>query len=202
MSSAFLTLPAGLMLWLLGDAATLTVFNWMSFFSERGADPEVMRLSQLALAPLAFAVFPLGLNHMLTRVLYIRRQVKLASILTIIVLTSQAILYYLLAKRMGIAGLSLATALVAWGQWLFLMLKIAQQEALDLRALSRRFVMLALAGLLSSALTYGALYLVPDSRFAEIIRLLLGALVFALSYGLICWRLKIPEMKALLKFFS
>ena len=198
---SFLTIPVGLLLWLLAHPAVFSVLSWISFFDPaRGADRDVIRLSGLALAPLGFAVFPLGLNNLLIRSFYIRKKVRLPVIITLIFLSLQAVLYIVLVKPLGIAGLSWATALVAWIQCLSLLRIVARREKLKSPTILGYIIKIWLAASIALAISYLLLQLLPiTGRFAPLLELAIGGSVMLLLYLGIALLLRIPEVLKLLR---
>src|SRR5690606_23289896 len=119
---AFLTVPAGLALWLLAAPSVDVVYNWRSLL-DGAMDPVLRQFTIAATAPLGLAVFPLGVFNLLIRTFYIRGNVRTPVLLVLATLTLQATLYLLLAPRLGIAGVSWAVAIGAYvqlvvGAWL------------------------------------------------------------------------------------
>lgn len=128
---SFLTVPAGLTLLVLAEPAVQAVLNWITAFDpEAGTDPETLRLSAAALAPLGLAVFPMGVNHLLLRTFYIRRRVRTPVAVVVAFVAFNATLYFLLAPLYGIAGLSVATAVVGWLQLVALLALVVRREGL------------------------------------------------------------------------
>lgn len=156
----FLTVPAGLLLWLLAAPATRVVFDYLSL-AGGGAEPQVLRLTALATAPLGLAVFPLGLVNLLIRSFYVRRAVRLPVLIVVATLALHALLYALAAPRYGIAGMSWATVVVAWTQLAVLLTLVRRREGLELLAFARFAVTVALAAGAALAVGAGLLAVLP-----------------------------------------
>jgi putative peptidoglycan lipid II flippase len=127
----FLTVPAGLALWLLAEPAVQVVFNYLSLVG-RGLDEVRLGLSVAATAPLGLAVFPIGIFNLLVRTFYVRKSVRIPITVTMVFLALQALLYWQLAVRFGIVGMSWATVAVGWSQCLVLLLLVRSREELAL----------------------------------------------------------------------
>jgi putative peptidoglycan lipid II flippase len=194
----FLTLPAGLFLTVLARPITESVFNWMPLFGRAGADESILNFSVYALVPLGLAVFPLGLNALLIRIFYIRKRIRTSMIVTLVFLTLQGVLYYFLARRLGIAGLSWATVMASWLQLLTLLLLVWRLERFNINILASQVWRIAIAAGLASLAVY-ALGFLPWtlSWWSAIGHTVLGMSIFALTYGLFSFLLGIDEIKQL-----
>jgi putative peptidoglycan lipid II flippase len=191
---SFLTIPAGIALLLFAGQAVEVVFNWRSLFGLQLADTR-LELSRIALAPLGLAVFPIGLSNLLIRTFYIRRQVLLPVLVTLATLLLQGVLYLLLARSHGLAGIAWATVIASSLQVVVLALLVARRERFGLAQLLRSVVPLWLAALLAGALVWwllGLLGPLPAGWLMQLGVLLLGGLLFALLYVALCVLLRIP----------
>lgn len=180
---AFLTVPAGLILWLLAEPAVQVVFNYLSLVG-RGLDDARLGLSIAATAPLGFAIFPLGLTNLLIRTFYVRRRVGALVGITLLFLAIHALLYWRLAAEFGIAGMSWATVIVAWSQLAAVLALVARRERLPLRAFAGRTLRMWLAGIAATLSTWWLLGLVPwsGSWFGSLGQALLGIVLLAGLY--------------------
>lgn len=199
----FLTVPAGLALWLLATPAVDVVYNWRSLLG--GAmDPVLRQFTVAATAPLGLAVFPLGVFNLLIRTFYIRGKVRTPVLVVLVTLLLQAGLYLVLAPRLGIAGVSWAVVAGAFVQFVAAALLVERVEGFGLS----RFVGYALtvwaAALVAVAAAAGALALVPAAAgwYAQLGRLALGGVMVVIVYALACSALRLPEMADLRRRFK
>lgn len=197
----FLTVPAGLLLTLYAGPAVESVLNWSTLLGGDGMARGTLLLSIYALAPLGLAVFPLGLNNLLLRTFYVRQHVRLPVLISAFFTVLNALLYVLLADRLGlgVAGLSWATVVVAWAQLATLIFLVWRRERLALRALLRHGSRVWLAALVSIALTWvlvGALPL-PAGWWGAALTLIIGGGVSLLLYTALCMRLGVAEVEGL-----
>ncbi len=156
---AFLTVPAGLALYLLAGPAVEVVFNWRSLAGDATTDPRLI-LSVLATAPLGFAVFPMGLNNLLIRTFYIRQEVRIPVLLTLGTLLVQGSLYVLLAPRYGLTGVAWAAAIAPTLQLFALLVLVGRRERFGLGAFLGGTLRVWLAGGLAAVALWGAQLLV------------------------------------------
>ncbi|MCA9839543.1 MAG: murein biosynthesis integral membrane protein MurJ [Trueperaceae bacterium] len=200
---SFLSAPAGLLLMLLASPAVETVFNWFTLLGRDGADPATLSASVQALFPLGLAIWPLGLNNLLIRSFYVRQRVRTPIVLTFIFLSLQGLLYYLLTPFLGIAGLSLATAVVAWLQLFTMLILVGRREGLDLPAFMRHGLKILFALAVAALLSWGLLSFLPLAQtwLMNLTRVILGALCLYLVYLAMALWLKLPELAQLSQRF-
>ena len=159
---SFLTVPAGLALLLLAAPAVQSVLNWMSAVRPAGGmEPAVVRLSVLALAPLGLAVFPVGVSNLLIRTFYVRRRIRTPVVISFVFILLNALLYFVLARPLGIAGLSWATVVVGWGQFVTLLFVVSRAESFDLPAFLSHALRVWLAAGVAAGATGLVLWWVP-----------------------------------------
>lgn len=202
---ALLTIPAGLILWVFAEPAVQVVFNWLSLFQSQGnnqlhegADPAVLRLSVEVLMPLGLAVFPIGLNNLLMRSFYVREQVRLPVLLSLIFLSLQALLYLLLTPHFGIAGLAWATVVASWLQCITLNIVLQQQQRLNSQQLPSYSGRLWLLAGAIAGITYGMSHYLPVRSWWGYFALASGGVLsFAILYLTGCYFLKVPEVRQL-----
>ena len=196
---AFLTVPAGLILWLLAEPAVHVVFNYLSLVG-RDLDDARLGLSIAATAPLGLAIFPLGLYNLLIRTFYVRRRVLTPIAVTLVFLPLHALLYWRLAAAYGIAGMSWATVFVAWSQGAVVLALVARRERLALQGLAWKVLRLWLAAAAATLGSWGVLRLVPwrEGWFGFLGQALLGIALLAGLYLLLTRALGVPEPKRLL----
>ncbi len=194
----FLSVPAGLLLLLFGEHAVQLVFNWRSLFG-LGLDPLRLELSVAATIPLGLAVFPIGLFNLLIRTFYVRRNVRTPILLVLGFLSFQALLYLLLARPLGIAGLSWATVIVAWLQLAFTLRLVARREGLELSPYLRGAGRIWLAGALATLVTLLALLVLPwpASWWRYPLQGAVGGGVFVGVYALLCLVFGVEELRRL-----
>jgi putative peptidoglycan lipid II flippase len=201
----FLTVPAGLLLMFLAEPAVQVVFNWLPVLNlGRGADPQLLALSIAATVPLGLAIFPLGLNTLLIRTFYIRRNVRLPITIVVTSVSVNALLYWLLAVPYGIAGLSIATALVAWAQLVTLLLLVARREGLELLTFIGHAAKVWGAAGLAAGVMMLALTVLPGvpGWWGYVLQAVVGAVVFGVAYALAGVLLKLPELQSVARRFK
>lgn len=197
---AFLTVPAGLLLFFFAEAAVQTVFNWLTLLGRAGTSPEVIAASIAALKPLGFAIFPIGLTNLLIRTYYVRQKVRTPIVLTLIFLSLQGTLYFVLTPLLGIAGLSWATVSVGWLQVITLFVLVASAEGLAIPATLSHASRVWLAGFVAALMSVAIVQWLPlpagwTGYFLEVF---LGLGVLATLYALACTLLRVPEVRGLL----
>lgn len=194
----FLTVPAGLALFLLAGPAVEIVFNWRSLLGVTPADVR-LELTAVASAPLGFAVFPMGLNNLLIRTFYIRDHVAMPVVLTVITLALQAFLYVELADRYGLAGVAWGAAIAPMVLLVLLLTLVARRERFGLGQLldSAVRVWVAAGGAAGAVLWLDYLVSVPGGWWWQLAWLAGALLVFGLVYLLLCLLLAVPGARAL-----
>ncbi|MDQ3396552.1 MAG: murein biosynthesis integral membrane protein MurJ [Deinococcota bacterium] len=196
---SFLTIPAGLVVILLAGPAIETLFNWSN---RTDADYGLMlRLSVFALMPLGLAVFPWGVNNLLIRPFYIRENIRTPIIINVIFISLNALLYYLLAPRYGLAGMSWSTVAVGWLQLTVLLLWMRKGEGLDLAAFTGHAVRVWLAALGGAGLGYLALLLLPFPAGwpGFVLQVVAGGAVAGLGFAVAAALLRLPELEQVLR---
>lgn len=199
---SFLSAPAGILLSLFAEPAVETVFNWFSLFGREGTAAATLSASIMSLIPLGLAVFPLCLNNLLIRSYYVRQKVRTPIILTFVFLSLQGLLYYALAPIYGIAGLSAATALVAWLQLFVLLYLVGKKENLELADFFTHSARVLSALALAALSSMGLLALLPlgTSWEQQLIKLLLGSTCLYGMYFALAYVFKLPELLQLLYY--
>ncbi len=197
----FLTVPAGLILCFLAAPAVQSVLNWPSFRPGGGMNPQVVQLSVTALAPLGLAVFPIGLRNLLIRTFYVRREVVTPIVISVLFISLNALLYTLLAPHYGIVGLSWSTVLVEWTQLAVLTFYVWRRERFSLANFLNHTGRVWLSALGAAGLTLLALgQLPPPSDWSDyLLRAVLGVGVLGGFYVLFSVRLKLPEVRQVVK---
>lgn len=191
---AFLTVPAGLLLFAFAESAVQIVFNFLGTL-----DRARLTFSVAATAPLGFAVFPMGLTNLLVRSFYVRRSVTVPIIVTVSFLGLQALLYAGMAPVYGIAGLSWATVIVAWAQFGLLLVIVSRRERLSLGAFVRHALLVWIAAGVAVAVgwTVATLLPLPAGLLGFVLKVLIGGGVSVIAYGSLALALRLPEMGAL-----
>lgn len=194
----FLTVPAGLALWLLAAPAVDVVYNWRSLLGV-AMDPALRQFTVAATAPLGLAVFPLGVFNLLIRTFYIRGNVRTPVLVVLGALVLQATLYVVLAPRLGIAGVSWAVAAGAALQFSVAALLVERAERFGLRPFIGYALRVWIAAAAAVGAAAGLLALVPAGGgwYAQLLRLALGGVVVVTVYALACSVLRLPEMATL-----
>src|SRR5690625_1876644 len=196
----FLTVPAGVLLFLLAGPAVEVVFNWRSLTAAGGPADLRLPLSAVAAAPLGFAVFPMGLSNLLIRTFYIRDQVKVPVLVTLGTLTVQALLYVLLAPRFGLAGIAWAAVAATGLQVVVLLLLIERRVAYgltDLLGSVGRVLLAAAAGAAAVLLVRVFLPGPPAGWWANAAWLAGAAAGFAAGCAAAGWLLGLETLRAL-----
>ncbi len=201
---SFLTVPAGLLLTVLARPVVEVVFNWFPLLGRAGAEPFTLASTVLAVVPLGLAIFPIGVNNLLVRTFYVRKRVRVPIVLTLVTLTVQGALYYLLYRPLGIEGLSWATVIASWLQLVGLLVLVARAEHFG----AERFVQHSLRVWLAAGLAALAVSLLltvlpaAASWVAYVLYALGGTLTFGLLYAGLCLTLELPELQSLVRRFS
>lgn len=197
---SFLTVPAGLLLVVLARPAVEVVFNWFPLLGRAGAEGFLLVSTVLATLPLGLAIFPIGLTNLLLRTFYIRRKVRTPIVITLGTLSLQGALYYLLHRPLGIEGLSWATVIASWLQFLCLLLLVTRREGLELRAFvpyALRLWLAAALGALAASLGL-ALFPAGESWGRFVLQGLLGAGLLVGVYALAGALLGVREVRGIL----
>ena len=196
---AFLTAPAGLLLFVFAESAVHIVFNYLGTL-----DLARLVLSIAATAPLGFAVFPMGLTNLLVRSFYVRREVRTPIVVTVSSLGLQAALYVLLAPVFGIEGLSWATAAVAWLQAAVFLGLVARREGIDVGSFLRFGVLvwLAAGAAVGAGWLAAAAVPVPAGWIGYLLTALIGGGVAVAAYSGLALALRLPEVEAVGRRFG
>ena len=200
---SFLTVPAGLLLVVLAQDVVEIVFNWFPLLGRAGAEPFTLASTVLTVIPLGLAIFPIGVNNLLVRTFYVRKRVRVPIILTLLTLTVQGTLYYLLYRPLGIEGLSWATVIASWLQLVGLLVLVARAEHFGLAALVRHSLRVWLAAALA-ALAVSLLFRVLPAATtwgAYTLYALVGTFAFGVVYAGLCLALRLPELQSFARRF-
>ena len=191
---AFLTVPAGLLLFAFAGSAVEIVFNYLGTL-----DDARRTLSIAAAAPLGLAVFPMGLNNLLVRSFYVRKEVTVPIVVTVSFLGLQALLYAGLAPVFGIGGLSWATVAVGWAQFALLLAIVARREGLDMPSLARHGLTVWALGAAAVGAGWGLATITgtPTDLLGHLAHLAVGGVAAAGVYGVGGALLGLPELGAL-----
>lgn len=189
----FLTVPAGLALYLLAGPAVEVIFNW------QGLNDPRLSLSVVAAAPLGFAVFPMGLNNLLIRTFYIRHQVWTPVAVTVATLALQGVLYVLLAGPYGLAGVAWAAAIAPALQLVVLLTLVSRREQFGLARLLNVAGRVWLAGGVAAAAVWGVdrVLSIPAGWWWQLAWLGVALAAFGGLYLLLCLLLRVDGVKAL-----
>ena len=194
----FLTVPAGLALTLLAAPSVDAVYNWRSLLGAP-MDADLRAFTIAATLPLGLAVFPIGAFNLLVRAFYVRRSVRTPVLMVLGFLTLQGLLYVLLSRPYGIAGVSWATVIAAWTQLLVAAVLVARRERFGLAEWARQAARVGLAALVAAVAAAAVLTWVPlpAGWYGQIGRLALGGVTVVLVYLGLGAVLRIPELGAL-----
>ncbi len=195
---SFLCTPVGLLLFILAEPSVSLIWNWYP------AEGQLQSIAYtiIALAPLGIAIFPLGLNNLLIRPFYIRKQVRTPIIIVLIFTLLNGVLYYLLAPRYGIASLSWSTAIVAWLQMIVLIKLIWRNEGLDIKAFIKHSYKVWFSALLATAVAFLVLKFLPAFNKQQVdylLQLIVAGGSGLATYVFLGYLLKIPELRRLLR---
>lgn len=192
-----LTLPAGAATFVFAESAVRTVFELLR--PAQGQDVAIA-LAAEALAPLGVALPAAGLVNYLLRPFFVRQRVAAPVAVSVAFTLLTAGLYLLLAPRLGIAGVSWATALAMAGQTLVLLLWLRRAEGLDLRAVVVHALRVAAAAGLAAALarlvadaTVAAWS--PSPWLASAATVALGGAVLITVFAVVGYALGVPELR-------
>jgi putative peptidoglycan lipid II flippase len=199
---AFFILPAGLLFTVLARPMIETLFNWMTLLGRTGTKAAIIDYSVTALIPLGLAMLPMGLNTLLIRIFYIRKRITTVVLITVFYLALQALLSYLFAPTMGIAGLSWANVVGQWVQFALLLVFVGRLERFNILNLASQLWRLGLAAGFSVAATH-ALNLLPwtASWWSSFAHTVVGLGVFAGVYLLSSLLLGVEEVKQFVSRF-
>lgn len=195
----FLTVPVGLLTYLLAEPAVTLIWGWR--LAEGQA--QTLHFTALAVAPIGFLIFPLGLNNLLLRPFYVRKRVRVPVVVTMIFVALNSLLYSYLAPRYGIVGLSWGIAATNWLQLMVLLYWMKRDEDLALGAFvsyALRVWLGAILAVTASALVLGRITF-PEGQLGTLMHLVTGGGVAALLYALISALLGLPELRQLVRRF-
>lgn len=198
---AFLSAPAGLLLAVLAEPAARVVLDWLSLVG-RGVDAQRLALTVAAMAPIGLAVVPLGLHQLLSRAWYVRGRVRVPIAVAVGFLGLQALLFALLAPRLGIAGMAWGSAVAAWVQLAAMLALTARNERLAVAPLLAHLGRVLAAAGLAATVAAGVAGLVPTPHwFGWLGRLAAGGVAGLLAYALAALALRLPELEAVRRRF-
>jgi putative peptidoglycan lipid II flippase len=197
---SFLTAPVGLLMLVLAEPAVRTIWD----IRVASGQNDTLAFTIAATVPLGLAIFPLGLNNLLLRPFYIRKQVRSVIAISVGFMVVSGLLYGYLVPRLGIAGLSWTTALINWLQLGTLLAWHTRKEGLELTPFihhALRVWLAAVGGAVSSwwlmgYVTVGTGWLTSFSRVAT------GGIVGLGVYAVIALALGLPELHAVRRRFS
>ena len=194
----FLCVPVGLLLFILAEPSVNLIWNWHP--AEGQLQSIVYTIT--ALAPLGIAILPLGLNNLLIRPFYIRKQIHAPVIVAIAFTLLNGVLYYLLAPRYGIASLSWSTAVVAWLQMIVLINLMWRNEGLDIKAFIKHSYKVWASALLATTVAYLVLKFLPTlnkQQMDYLLQLIVAGGSGLATYVFLGYILKIPELQNLFR---
>ncbi|MDR9391280.1 MAG: murein biosynthesis integral membrane protein MurJ [Trueperaceae bacterium] len=191
---AFLTAPAGALLVALPEPAVRVVFDGLSLVGG-GLGPDRLAATVAATGPIGLAVPALGLHQLLSRVWYVRGEVRLPILVAVAFLSVQATAFAVLGPRFGVAGLAWGAAGAAWLQLAALGLLTARREGLNVARWVGHGVRVALAAGAAATLAAGVASLVatPD-WWGWAARLAVGGTAGVAAYLAFAVLLRIPEV--------
>ncbi|MEM6428943.1 MAG: murein biosynthesis integral membrane protein MurJ [Deinococcota bacterium] len=192
---SFLTAPVGLLMLVLAEPAVRTIWD----IRLASGQSQTIQYTILAVVPLGLAIFPLGLNNLLLRPFYIRKQVRTVIAISVGFMGLSAVLYALLVPGLGIAGLSVTTALVNWLQLATLLLWLRRTERLELLTFTRHAARVWLAASAAAFITWGLIINLPDAKswLQIVLRVGLGGCIGLGCYGIFALLLNLSEVQQL-----
>lgn len=197
---SFLTAPVGLLMIVLAEPAVRTIWD----IRIASGQSDTLTFTIAATVPLGLAIFPLGLNNLLLRPFYIRKQVRTVIAISLGFMVASGFLYAYLVPRVGIAGLSLTTALINWLQLGTLLFWHTQREQLELTQFLHHALRVWLAAI-SGASVSGWLVAyvnVGGGWLNAFLRVAVGGVVGLGIYALVALALGLPELQAVRRRFS
>ncbi len=192
-----LTLPAGAATYAFAEDAVRTVFELLQ--PAQGQEVTIS-LAVLALAPLGVALPAAGLVNYLLRPFFVRQRVAAPVAVSVAFTLLTALLFVLLAPRLGIAGVSWGTALAMSAQALVLLAWLRRAEGLDVRAVARQAFRVSIAAVVAVAgarwcanAVTGALAL--PAWWEALTSVLVGGAVTLIGFLALAYALRVPELR-------
>lgn len=197
---SFLTAPVGLLMMVLAESAVRTIWD----IRIASGQSDTLNFTIAATIPLGLAIFPLGLNNLLLRPFYIRKQVRTVIAISVGFMVVSGFLYAAFVPRIGIAGLSITTALINWLQLGALLAWHTRREGLELPSFLRHALRVWFAAVVAALASW---WLVPyvtlgTGWLSAFLRVAAGGLSGLGVYALIALALNLPELYAVRRRFS
>jgi putative peptidoglycan lipid II flippase len=199
---AFMSIPGGLFLSVFARPIIESVFNWLPLLGRTGADADILLYSSLLLGPLGLAVFPISILSLLSRTFFIRRKVVFSISFSLTFLVFHGLLYYTLTGAIGIPGLSWATVIMTWTQFVALLWVVSRREKFALGGLINYLWRAWSSALMAMAVTYLILLIPGTSWLVNVLKVVAGLITFISLYLLLGNFFKLPETKQLLRRFK
>lgn len=165
----------------------------------RGAfTPEAISMTGISLFYYSVGMIAIGLRSVISRVFYAYQDTKTPTINSVIGVTLNIILNIILSKFMGIGGLALATSISAIVTALLMFITLRKKIGpFGLMEISRSFIKISVASLAMGAIAYAS-FRFALLRLTQNISLILAIGIGALSYAIIIYFMKIPEVESTL----
>jgi putative peptidoglycan lipid II flippase len=199
---SFMAIPGGLFLTVFARPVVESVFNWLPLLGRSGADPDILLYSSLLLAPLGLTVFPISILSLLSRTFFIRRKIVFSILFSLGFLVFHGFLYYTLTAAIGISGLSWATVIMTWTQFVALLWIVSWREGFGLRGFFNYALRAWAAALIAMAITYLVLLVPGTSWLINVIKVVCGLVTFISLYLVLGNFFKLPEVGQILRRFK
>ena len=141
----------------------------------------------------------MGVSNLLIRTFYVRRRIRTPVTISFVFILLNALLYFVLARPLGIAGLSWATVVVGWLQFVTLLVVVSRAEPFDLPAFLSHALRVWLAAGVAAGVTGLALWAVPfpTGWWGFLAQACLGLGVLGSVYAGMSLLLGLPELAGL-----
>ncbi|MBS3934415.1 MAG: murein biosynthesis integral membrane protein MurJ [Truepera sp.] len=188
----FLTVPAGLLMFLLAAPAVNAIWN----LSPAAGQEQTILFTIWAVAPLGLAVFPWGVNNLLLRPFYIRQRVRTPIIISLSFVALNGLLFVLLAPRYGLTGMAWASVAVGWLQLLVLLYWLRRTEGFSPSAFAAHAGRVWAAAMPAAGAAWALVAWLPwpVGWLGWAMQVGVGGVVAGLVYAGLALALKIPEM--------
>jgi putative peptidoglycan lipid II flippase len=155
---------------------------------------EAIEMTSKALFYYSIGMIGFGLIEVLTRAFYSLRDTKTPVRCTVVVVLANIVLNILLSRVMGIPGLALATSISGILGALVMSIYLRRRiGSFGLRTISLSFFKICIASLVMGLLARGSLT-IANQVLHRNVALLVAIAVGALTYGLLIFNMRIPEV--------
>ena len=155
---------------------------------------EATAMTANALSYYSIGMIAFGLRDILSRAFYAYQDTKTPMINATIGVVINIVLNFILSKYMGIGGLALATSISAIVTAVLMFITLRKKIGpFGLKELLRSFIKISIASLIMGVLAYSG-FVLAGNHFSQNLSLILAIGVGALSYAIIIYFMKIPEV--------